>query len=196
MAEIFKTKRKPRTRKTCRTKEQYEAVYADVLTDFQKDPTQSAYKLAKKFGISDQQILNVLNRTGAVYDALTEPKRKEMGREMRLSFFRGQQVEQTLADAGKLTARDLRDLAVARGINAQHINLIEGMPTAIEVNVDVYREKFAQIAARMVQGAKLAGMLTEGQLGPPEDTHGDRSATSSDRVVEDGAIRAPRPAAG
>ena len=185
MPKQWKTKRKPRTRKMCRSKEEYQAVYADVLADFQRDPTQSATSLGKKFGSSDQQILKVLNRTGMIYDALTEPKRKEIGREFRLSFFRGQKLEQDLTDAGKLTARDLRDIAVAKGIIAQHINLLEGMPTAIEVNVDVYREKFAQIAARMVQGARLAGMLTEG-------TGGDSRATASDGVVEDRAVHEPR----
>lgn len=167
-----------------RTKEDFEQNYPRALAEFRSDPTQSIPAIARKYGMSDSHLAIILNRTGAIYDALTESKRKEMGREFRLSFFRIQQLEQELTDAGQLNARDLRDLAVAKGITAQHINLIEGMPTAIEVNVDIYREKFAQIAYRMIEGAKMAGML-------PEGGDGDTRSTPLDPVVEDRAVPPP-----
>ena len=156
--------------------------YKDLLIAAQTAPEKSIGHWSRLFDLTHATIQRVLNRADALAQELGQPQRDKMAREWRLSFFRLQTMESQLAEEGLLTPRDAQALQISKGICQDKVNILEGMPTDISVNIDVVRSDLPEIGRRIVEGARIAGMLpavTSPQKAETPWTPGSRPETSA-----------------
>ena len=144
--------------------------YLDLLVAAKTDPEKSIGHWSRLFDLKHSTIQNVLNRADALASELSQPQRDKMAREWRLSFFRLQTMESQLAEEGMLTPRDAQALQISKGICQDKVNILEGMPSDITVNIDVVRSDLPAIGRRIVEGARIAGMLPSVVFQPTSET--------------------------
>ena len=135
------------------------AEYSELIAAARAHPDLSKKRLGELFDLSPAIVSQVINRADALAQELGQPQREAMAREWRLSFFRLAAMEEQLATSGLLNPGDAQRLAIAKGICQDKVNIQEGLPSDITLNIDIIRGELPEIGRRIIEGARIAGML-------------------------------------
>ena len=132
------------------TPEQVTAVMAAAASNLQTKGEYGTPSIVKMTGVPRRTVRDILQHLGPELNQLTQSRHDEMLAVWHDTFFQAYDQMQT-----GVTARDRQALAITMGISTDKVQLLQGQPTALVLNLHEVRVEIPELAAKLTDVAKV-----------------------------------------